>query len=212
MKSFTYNNRKRTPGLTRPRKPLREGLQLGRRGSLHDTARHRLQQSISDFLEEVARRGSWLGGGSTAALSAATAAALLEKLIVRKATARALRRIRYDCVGLIERDARAFAGVVQAIRQDDRRVFRRSLMKATDVPWRVFRHAARLQATCREAQRTTAPRLQSDLRCAMALALASGESARTLIHTNLAWLNDKRYSQSMRRRLQATSRPRPRAT
>jgi hypothetical protein len=40
----------------------------------------------------------------------------------------------------------------------------------------------------------------------MALAMAAGEGARTLIQTNLSWLNDPRYTQAMRRRLQLASR------
>jgi hypothetical protein len=40
----------------------------------------------------------------------------------------------------------------------------------------------------------------------MALALAAGESARTLIVTNLNWLNDPAYARRIRHRLQMASR------
>ena len=165
-----------------------------------------MQGSLDEFLEQVARRGSWVGGGSVAALSAALAAALLEKLVVRPVASRALRRRRAECVRLIERDAATFAAVIQATRHHHRRGFQRSLKVATEVPCRVFEHAQVIQAACRMATRTVKPRFQSDLRCAMALALAAGESARTLIETNLAWLNDPRYAKTIRNRLQQASR------
>ena len=160
-----------------------------------------MQASVDEFLEQVARRGSWVGGGSIAALSAALSAALLEKLVAQPAMARRLKRIRHACVALIPRDAEAFSRVIQATRRGNRTVFCRALKAATDVPWQVFTHAQAVQSACRTAQRAVKPRFQSDLRCALALALAASESARTLIHTNLAWLNDAAYTRTMRRRL-----------
>ena len=165
-----------------------------------------MQGSVNDFLEQVARRGSWVGGGSVAALAAALAAALLEKLLVQPSIVRLLRRRRAECEQLIERDAATFSAVIKATRQHRREAFQRSLKVATEVPCRVFEHAQAIQAACRRATRTVKPRFQSDLRCAMALALASGESARTLIETNLAWLNDPRYTRTIRNRLQHAAR------
>ena len=163
-------------------------------------------QSLEQFLEHVARRGSWFGGGSVAALSAALAAALLEKLIHDAGTARRLRRIRQECLALIRRDADAFARVIQITRRKDRSAFQRSLQAATEIPCRVFEHAEMLQAACRAAQRAVKPQFQSDLRCAMAVAMAAAESARTLVHTNLTWLNDRVYTQQVERRQQAAQR------
>ena len=161
--------------------------------------------SLEQFLDQLARRGSWVGGGSVAALSAALAAALLEKLIHKPQTVRRLREARQECVALIRRDAETFARVVQATRTKNRPAFARSLKAATDVPCRVFERAQAVQAACRAAQREVKPQFQSDLRCAMALALAAAESARTLIQTNLAWLNDQAYTRAIRRRLQTAS-------
>ena len=160
-------------------------------------------ESLEQLLEHVARRGSWFGGGSVAALSAAVAAALLEKLVHDAGTARRLRRIRQECLTLIHRDADTFARVIETARRDEPAVFRRSLKAAIEIPCRVFEHAERLQAACRAAQRAVKPQFQSDLRCAMAVARAAAESARTLVHTNLTWLNDRIYTQKIERRLQA---------
>jgi formiminotetrahydrofolate cyclodeaminase len=148
-----------------------------------------------------------MGGGSVAALCAALSAALLEKLVVQPQAAQQLRRIQRSSLALMPRDARVFSKVIQATRRGGRRNFRRALKTATEVPWQVFAHAQAVQRMCRQAQRSVKPRFQSDLRCALAVALAASESARTLIETNLAWLNDAAYTRRMRRRLQsATSR------
>ena len=163
--------------------------------------------SLEHFLEQVARRGSWVGGGSVAALSAALSAALLEKLVIRPALARRLRAIRRQCLSLVPQDAERFARVIQVTRLKDRQAFARALKRATNIPCRVFRHAQTIEAACRAAQRSVKPQFQSDLRCAMALAMAASESARALIHTNLAWLDDQTYTRRVRRQLQsATSR------
>ena len=162
-----------------------------------------MQASIEQFLEQVARRGSWVGGGSVAAFSAALSAALLEKLIADPRAARRLRQARRECLALLQRDAEAFARVIRTTRRKDRRAFRVALQAATEVPCRVFEHAQRVQVACRAAQRAVKPRFQSDLRCAMAVAMAAGESARTLVQTNLAWLGDPAYAARIRRRLQS---------
>lgn len=163
-------------------------------------------ESLDSFLAQVARRGSWLGGGSVAALTAALAAALLEKLIVQPAMRRQLRSIRLECSRLIRRDAETFARVVNATRTSRRSGFARALKQAIDVPCRVFERACAIQAACRSAQRLVKPQLQSDLKCAMALAEAAGTSAHVLIRTNLAWLNDARYAKDVKRRLDVCQR------
>lgn len=171
------------------------------------------QQTLSQFLEQVARRGSWIGGGGVAALSAALSAALLEKLVQSPRLTRRLRVIRRECVDLIEADARTFAGVIRAIREDDRPSFRRSLKAATEIPCRVVEHARLVQVACEAATRDVKPRFQSDLLCAMATARGAEESARALIRTNLAWLKDQRYAAQIHRRLRAAAshdrQPRP---
>lgn len=159
-------------------------------------------------MDEVARKGSWLGGGSVAALSAALAAALLEKLTVTPSVAAILRAIRRACLGLVERDAACFSGVIQASRVGNHRTVTQRLKAATEIPCQVFEYARTVQAACRKAQRSVQPAFHSDLRCALALALAAETSARTLIETNLAWLGDPAYTRQVRRRLAVARRPR----
>ena|GEM_PF-2357154 len=165
-----------------------------------------MRRSLNDFLEQVARRGSWVGGGGVAALSAALSAALLEKLVTRPALGQKLRRLRGICLALIDADADTFSRVIQAMRRNDQPGFRRALKRATDVPCQVFESAAAVQAACRAARRAINPRFQSDLRCAEALAGASCVAARALIHTNLVWLKDPAYARVTQRRLAAAMR------
>lgn len=161
--------------------------------------------SVEELLHRVARKGSWMGGGSVAALCAALSAALLEKLIVQPQAAKRLRKIQRTCLALIPRDARMFSRAIEATRHGDRHRFSRALKAATEVPWQVFAHAQTVQRMCEQAQRSVKPKFQSDLRCALAVALAASESARTLILTNVAWLNDAAYTRMMRHRLQSST-------
>ena len=147
-----------------------------------------------------------MGGGSVAALSAALAAALLEKLTAAPHARGRLQAIRWACLALIERDAEAFARVVQASRTNDRAAFRRYLRRATEAPCRVAEHAETIRAACRASRRSVKALLQSDLRCAEALAGAAAASARALVQANLAWLDDAAYSKRTRDRLRAVVR------
>lgn len=162
-----------------------------------------MQGSLEQFLEQVARRGSWIGGGAVAACSAALSAALLEKLVHAPAAVQRLRRIRRECVRLIEADAASFAAVIRTLRDSNPAAFRRSLKAATEIPSRVFAHAKAVEGLCRAARRRVKPRFQSDLICAMATAQGAAQAAQALIRTNLTWLNDARYTARMRRRLDA---------
>lgn len=147
-----------------------------------------MSQAIERFLDEVSHRGSWLGGGSAAALSAALSAALLEKLAARPAQRQALQRIRRACVRLIRQDAETFARAVASARSGNRVVFRRRLKAATAVQETVLRHARNVERACGVERRRVKPSFQSDLRCAAALATAAEQSAKALIRANQSWL------------------------
>ena len=145
-----------------------------------------MRTSVETLLEEIARRGSWLGGGSVAALTVALAAALLEKLLLAAGARAQLRQIRQRNLRLVEQDAVVFARVIAATRQGRRIPFVRALRAANDIPCRVFADAHTVQALAREARRHVKPRFQSDLKCAAALAQAAATGAQALIATNVA--------------------------
>lgn len=147
-----------------------------------------MDESIDQLLAQMARRGSWVGGGSAAALVAAVAAALLEKLATQPTTIASVRQIRHACLRLVRQDATTFARVIRATRTRQRQGFEHALHAATDIQARVLAATQQIRAAGRGIRRAVKPRFQSDLRCAMYLAQAAGESARTLIATNRAWL------------------------
>lgn len=155
---------------------------------------------VERFLAQTAAKGSWYGGGSAAALGCALSAALLEKLANRAASVSAARRIRTRCTRLIDADALTFARVIRASRRS-RPAWARALKAAIGVPADVARHAAALLGLARALRRDIHPRYRVDLDCAVFLAKASGQAARALVATNLAWLNDPAHARRIRRKL-----------
>lgn len=155
---------------------------------------------VERFLAQTAAKGSWYGGGSAAALGCALSAALLEKLANRAASIRSARTIRTRCARLIDDDAVTFARVIRASRRT-RQAWARALKAAIDVPVELAQHAAALIRLARTLRRDISPRYRVDLDCAVLLAHASGQAARALVATNLAWLDDPAYARRIRRRL-----------
>lgn len=165
-----------------------------------------MRASLEQFLDEVARRGSWLGGGSVAAMCAATAAALLQKLALTRPLVRRLTVIREASLRLVEQDAVMFARAIHTMRSGRRASFERALKAANDVPCRVYVHAARVERIAAAMRKTIRPKFQSDLKCAVAAARAAKTSSKALIDTNLAWLKRPAYTAQIRRRLLAADR------
>lgn len=163
-----------------------------------------MQGSLEQFLGQIARRGSWLGGGSASALSAALAAALLEKLTTQAAAAGRLRRARRECVRLIEQDAACFARVIQAMRAGRRDAFVRSLKAAIEVPCHVILSARAVRRQALASKQRIARQFHSDVQCVIALSRAAEDGAAALVRTNLAWLGDRAYRQQIHRRLRST--------
>ena len=157
--------------------------------------------SLEQFLDQTATRGTWYGGGSAAALACALSASLMEKLSCQASTARASRAIRRQCTALIDADARVFAEVIRASSRGNRAGFQRALKSAIRVPWQVFDASRRLQQLAPKIGRHIRPKYRVDLTCAVAIARASGASAKALINTNLAWLGDRAYARQMQRQL-----------
>ena len=128
----------------------------------------------------------------------------MEKLARQPRVIAAARLIRRRQTRLIDEDARAFARVIQAMSTRPG-LFRRRLKGAVDIPAQVHDDARRLGRLARGVKRTIPPRYHVDLLCAEALAEAAAQSAKALIMTNLAWLNEPAYAQRIRRRLASRS-------
>ena len=157
--------------------------------------------SLEQFLDQTAKRGSWYGGGSASALTGALAAALLEKLLSRPQDVKPVRALRNRCFDFVERDATAFARVIEAYYQHDYSAAKLALKEAIEVPVRVYAVATRVLTTAKRLSRSIRPQYRSDLRCAMSLASASRTSARAFIVTNLKWLGDPAHARRIERRL-----------
>ena len=160
-----------------------------------------MAETLEHFLDQVARQGSWYGGGSVCALSAAAGAALLEKLLGPIGPVKRLTRIRRECARFAQQDAEVFARVIAASRSGNRRAFGNALKAATEIPCRVFEHARTIRAMARTAEDVIQPQFRSDLISARAMAAAAAEGAQALIQTNLGWLKDRAYARAMHRRL-----------
>ena len=155
---------------------------------------------LEHVLSQVARKGSWYGGGTAAALGLSLSAALLEKLAHRADDQRRLRALRHLGLRLAEQDAQAFARVIAASRHGSAGKSK-ALKQAIDIPCQVYESATRVRAIGRRIARTIKPRFQSDVRCALALAQASAQGAQGFINANLMWLNDRRYASLIRQKL-----------
>lgn len=128
----------------------------------------------------------------------------MEKLARRPQAVAAARAVRARATQLIDEDARAFSRVIRAMSQQPRLV-RPRLKAAIDVPRRVHDDAQRLLALTRGLKRSIPPKYRVDLDCAEAIARAAATSARALILTNLAWLNEPAYARRLRRQLARSS-------
>ena len=157
--------------------------------------------SLEWFLDETAKRGSWYGGGSAAALTCALAASLLEKLANQQTLTRAMRTIRTRCATLTHQDAKTFARVIRATARGDRLATQRALKAAIDIPRQVYVNSQQLLKFSYRIKQTLHPKYQVDLRCAQALAKASGQAARALVMTNLSWLGDGAYRARLAKQL-----------
>ncbi|MBI2885443.1 MAG: cyclodeaminase/cyclohydrolase family protein [Candidatus Omnitrophica bacterium] len=152
-------------------------------------------------LDQIARRGSWYGGGSAVAFGCALAAALLEKLTSDSRRRAAIRRLRSRCLQLAARDADAFARVVRAQASRPSSAFRRALKDATRVPLEICETAQAVLKAASLARRTLSTAYQVDVECVEALARAAQQGARALALTNARWLSDPAYSRQVRRQL-----------
>ena len=156
---------------------------------------------LEHVLSQVARKGSWYGGGTAAALGVGISAALLQKLAQRSGDQKRLEAIRHLALRLAEEDAEVFARVIAACRHNGSAAKSKALKRAVEIPCQVYESASRVHAIGQRLRRSIKPRFQSDVRCALALAQAGRQAAKGFIEANLMWLNEPRYARIIRRRL-----------
>src|SRR5271169_3502746 len=150
--------------------------------------------TIAAFLDQLAARVPAPGGGATAALHAAQAAALLAMV------ARYSDGPRYDALALAEADAEAFSAVAQAYRlpreteaerQDRSASISSALADAAQPPADVVRTALLLTSLAEELRPAGNRNMITDLAAAAVAARAAAVTARLFIEVNLKGITDQ---------------------
>jgi formiminotetrahydrofolate cyclodeaminase len=154
-----------------------------------------LEQRVGELLDSVSKRGG-PGAGTVAALSAASAAALVE--LAARATAlddwpeaagaaAQARRLRERLVPLARQDADAYHEAVAKLQErGDDFALGEALARAADIPLEIGRAAETVAALAAEAASRAQPDLRADAAAAAALALGAAWAAAKLVEVNLA--------------------------
>src|SRR2546429_6074129 len=159
-----------------------------------------LDLRIGELLESVTERGG-PGAGAIAALSAASAAALvelaagateLEQWPDAAGAAAQARRLREALVPLAREDSEAYqAAVAQLQEHEDDFALGEALARAADIPLEIADHAENVSALAADAAAHANPDLRADAAAAAALALRAAWAAAKLVEVNLAMHNDE---------------------
>lgn len=163
-------------------------------------------KKISKFLEEVSSKSPTPGGGSVAAITAATASSLVEMVCnltigkeKYKKSENGLKKIRKEVLelrikltNLADEDSRAFEKVMSAYREKDNRKIKLALKEAVRVPTKVKKLARKVKFLAEKVEEMGNKNAVSDARTAKYLSVAAIKSAEENIKINkktLASLN-----------------------
>ncbi|MFN8521870.1 MAG: cyclodeaminase/cyclohydrolase family protein [Chloroflexota bacterium] len=180
--------------------------------------------TVRELLDRVASADPTPGGGSVAALTGALAAGLVsmvcrltvgrERYAAYQAEAEAVlseaERLREGLSVLINRDAAAFEGVMQAMRlprgtEEERAQRSRRIQEATRaaalVPLEIARRGAEIRGLCNRIEGKSNPNAASDVIVARALCDAALISAIANVEINLGALDDAEWVAMVRAEL-----------
>jgi methenyltetrahydrofolate cyclohydrolase len=138
---------------------------------------------VRSFLDEVAARTPAPGGGAVAAMTAASAAALVSmaaRFSKEESVAETGDELRARLVQLADDDAAAYTAVLAA--KGDAR--REALRVATEVPQDIATAAAEVATLAHDLVENGNPRLVGDAKVAELLAEAAARSAKVLVEIN----------------------------
>ncbi len=158
-----------------------------------------LELRVVELLDSVAKRGG-PGAGAVAALTAASAAALVE-LAARATDAEAwpdaagaaaqAHKLRERLIPLARQDAEAYQAAVSQLRErGDDYALGEALARAADLPLDIADHAENVAALAAEAAARAHPELRADAAAAAALALGAAWAAAKLVEINLGMHED----------------------
>ena len=161
------------------------------------SAKSLVNLKVSELLELTASTVPTPGGGSSAALTAALAAALVEKIAgkTKRHERRAgtlhtkARALRLRLTRAIQEDAQSYWRVVLAFRKRDKRAALRALVRATAIPQRVIKDAREVVRLIRTLKPIASKVWHSDLQCAWLLAEASAGAGLALVIANQQFMS-----------------------
>jgi formiminotetrahydrofolate cyclodeaminase len=150
-------------------------------------------KSLASFIDEVARATPAPGGGTSAAVAAGLAAALVEmaaRLAGDAAAASRAGELRAHALELAERDLSSYASVFDAMRlprDDPSRPGRveEALLEASRPPTAIAECAAEVGELGAEMCRASSPHVRGDALTGALLAEAAAAAAATLVQINL---------------------------
>jgi methenyltetrahydrofolate cyclohydrolase len=135
--------------------------------------------TVRELLEAVAAPRSPLGGGSVAAITAALAAALVERCAAAAPGAGDAREraaaLREELLAIAGEDAAVLASLIRG---------ERPVPAASDPPRRLGVAAAEVAEVARRLERDGAPRLRGEAGCAALLADTAVRAAATIVELN----------------------------
>lgn len=157
------------------------------------------KQTIEEFLEDVASSRPTPGGGAVAAITAATAASLVEMVCnltigkkkyvdVQKRVeiiARHAKEARMELLDIADADTEAFDKVMIAYKSENKEEIRAALFWAIEVPKKVVEIAEEIQSLAIEISKIGNNNAYSDAMSAEHLANAAIESAQENIEINI---------------------------
>ena len=180
-----------------------------------------IDRTVPSLLEAFSAADPTPGGGSAAALTGATGAALLamvagmpksrtNAIVEREALDQAhteLRKVRDALMELIDRDASAYDLVIAAFRKpkatDEEKVERKAAIQdatrvATEIPLETIRVCVTAMREGRAAHTHGNPSAASDVKVGFRLLLAAALSAKDNVEINLGGLADTTLQSSLR--------------
>ena len=170
-------------------------------------ARILLQGSVDAYAAAVGSKASAPGAGSVAALVAALAAGLNEKVarLAKDAPSRKLAakmtQARKRLLRLVDEDARSFAAVMAAWKAEPA-TRQRALKAATRIPLAVCVDGAMLGDVAGRLALTAKPVIRADALAAEQLAGAASTAARLMVDVNLRLITDASFIEQTRRALE----------
>ncbi len=191
-------------------------VRFGRDSTIEDRLRRSIAGpfELQPFLDDIASTRPAPGGGAAAGLAGALAAAVAAKVVYLtlareryaavherfESLARDLEAARWDLLRLVERDGRAYAALVAALRApagDDAEKAGRAeaiavtSLEAARVPLEIVERSALVARIAAAAGAEGNPNLRSDAATAIALARGAVEGAAAMVLVNLPGIADR---------------------